>query len=88
MGERNWLTLFGMNLFDFFDWFTANCCLPIGAFFTCLFIGWYVDHKIISDEMSNWGTIKAPHLRVFTFMVRFVCPVLIFIIFLHQFGVI
>lgn len=88
MGERNWLTLFGMNLFDFFDWFTANCCLPIGAFFTCLFIGWYVDRKIISDEMSNWGTIKAPHLHVFTFMVRFVCPVLIFIIFLHQFGVI
>ena len=88
MGDRSWLRLFGMNLFDFFDWFTANCCLPTGAFFTCLFIGWYVDRKIIRDEMSNWGTVKTPHLKAFSFMVRYVCPLLIFFIFLHQFGII
>ncbi len=88
MGDRSWLNLFGMNLFDFFDWFTANCCLPVGAFFTCLFIGWYVDRRIIRDEMTNGGNLKAPYLRVFVFMVRYICPLLILFIFLHQFGVI
>lgn len=88
MGDRSWLSLFGMNLFDFFDWFTANCCLPAGAFFTCLFMGWYVDRKIIKNEMTNDGTLRVTYLRAFVFMVRYVCPILISFIFLHQFGII
>ena len=41
LGNWDWAQLFGMPLFAFLDWFTANLCLPLGGFFTCLFVGWY-----------------------------------------------
>ena len=61
--------------------------LPIGGFLTCLFIGWYVPKKVVRDEFTNWGTVSGRLFGAFLFLVRFVCPVCILMIFLHQFGV-
>lgn len=62
--------------------------LPVGGFLTCLFVGWYVSKKIIRDEYTNWGTLKGKFFGVWFFLVKYVCPVMILAIFLHQFGVI
>lgn len=88
LGGREWLQAFGMSLFDLFDWFTANICLTVGGFFTCLFVGWYVDHKIVRDELSNWGTLRTPHFHTVIFLLKYICPVLVVFIFLHQFGLV
>ncbi len=85
-GGREWLQVFGMSLFNLFDWFTANVCLTVGGFFTCLFVGWYVEHKIVRDELSNWGTLRTPHFHTMVFLLKYVCPVMVVLIFLHQFG--
>ena len=82
----DWCSLFGMPLFDFLDWFTANCCLPVGAFFTCLFIGWYVDHKVVHDEITNWGTTNVRFVHLFVLAVKYICPLFIICVFLHQLG--
>ena len=82
------LQLFGGSLFSFLDWFSANICLPLGGFLTCMFVGWYVDHKFVHDELSNWGTIRTPHVHVFVLLVKYVCPLLTLLIFLHQFGLV
>lgn len=86
LGNWDWAQLFGMSVFDFLDWFTANICLPLGGFFTCLFIGWYVEHKIVRDEITNWGTMNYGIFHVFVFVVKYVCPLFILFIFLHQIG--
>ena len=88
LGGREWLQAFGMSLFDLFDWFTANVCLTVGGFFTCLFVGWHVDHKIVRDELSNWGTLRTPHFHTVIFLLKYICPVLVVFIFLHQFGLV
>ena len=62
--------------------------LPVGGFFTCLFIGWYVPKKLVRDEFTNWGTVSGRLFTLYLFCVRVVCPVCILLIFLHQFGVI
>jgi len=86
LGQWEWCTVFGMSLFDFLDWFTANCCLPVGAFFTCLFIGWYVDHRIVRDELTNRGTLSDRIVHPFVLVVKYICPLFIVCVFLHQLG--
>ena len=86
LGMWDWCSLFGMPLFEFLDWFTANCCLPIGAFLTCLFIGWYVEHKVVHDEITNWGTTNVRFVHLFVLAVKYICPLFILFVFFHQLG--
>ena len=88
--SRAELSLFGMSLFDLFDFVTGQIFLPIGGFLTCLFLGWVVPRHVVADELTNSGTLRVPRwvLRGYLFSVRFVCPVCILLIFLDQMGVI
>ena len=82
------LEFFGRTLFDWFDFVTGQIFLPVVGFLTCIFIGWFVPHKIVRDEFTNWGTLRGQHFHLFLFLVKYVCPVCILFIFLHQFGLI
>lgn len=88
LGRFDCLQLFGMPLFDLFDFVTGQIFLPIGGFLTCIFIGWFVPHKVVRDEFTNWGTLRGKFFHVYVFCVKYVCPVCITMIFLHQFGII
>ena len=88
MGAVDGLKIGGMTLLDFCDSLTAQILLPIGALLTCLFVGWYIPRKIVADQLTNWGKGKAATYHVFLFLVRFVCPLCIVAVFLHQLGVI
>ncbi|MBM6992146.1 MAG: sodium-dependent transporter [Prevotella sp.] len=88
LGNADYLSIAGRTLFDVFDFVTGQIFLPIGGFLTCLFLGWFVPVKIVRDEFTNWGTVSARFFGVFLFLVRFVCPLAILAIFLHQFNVI
>ncbi len=88
LGNRDYLTIGGMNLFTLFDFVTGQIFLPIGGFLTCLFLGWYVPKKLVKDEFTNWGTLRGTLFGVYYFLVRYVCPLAILCIFLNQFGVI
>lgn len=82
------LSLFGLSLFDLFDFTTGQLFLPIGGFLTCLFMGWYVPKKLIREEFTNRETLSGRFFGVYLFCVRYVCPVCILVIFLHQLGVV
>jgi NSS family neurotransmitter:Na+ symporter len=88
LGGYDGLHLFGMSLFDIFDFVTGQIFLPVGGFLTCLFIGWFVPRTLVYDEYTNGGTVRATFFGVFFFLVRYVCPLSILLIFLHQLGVI
>jgi NSS family neurotransmitter:Na+ symporter len=51
-------------------------------------MGWYVPKHIIKEEFTNRGTLRGRFFDFYFFMVRYVCPVCIILIFLHQFDVI
>lgn len=88
LGGAEYLSAGGKNLFELFDFVTGQIFLPIGGFLTCLFLGWFVPTKLVKDEFTNWGTLSGSFFGIFLFLVRFVCPVAILCIFLHQFNVI
>ena len=82
------ISVMGQSLMEFFDMLTANVMMPLGAVLSCLFVGWYVPRKVVYEEFTNGGTIGKRIFGVFIFAVRYVCPVCIALIFLHQLGVI
>ena len=82
------LGFFGKDFLTNCDNFTAQLLMPLASIITCLFLGWYVPKKIVRDEFTNWGTVSGRLFPVFLFMIRFVSPICILLIFLHQFGVI
>ena len=87
LGVGKDIHFFGKTLFDLFDFVTGQVFLPIVGFLTCIFIGWFVPHKVVHDEFTNWGTLHNKSLfHVYLFLVKYVCPVCILFIFLHQFG--
>ena len=90
LGGYSQLQLFGMPLFDLFDFVTGQVFLPIGGFLTCLFLGWYVPRNIVREEFFSGqnGRFRSRLFVAYLFSVRYVCPICILLIFLHQFGVI
>ena len=90
MGAVDGLTIFGKSLFDWFDFITGQIFLPIVGFLTCIFIGWFVPHQIVRNEFTNQGELKSigyvRFFHVYIFLVKYVCPLAILLVFLHQFG--
>jgi NSS family neurotransmitter:Na+ symporter len=78
---------FEKTVFDLFDFATGQLFLPIVGFLTCIFIGWFVPHKVVREEFTNWGTLRNVGLfHFYLFLVKYICPLAILIIFLHQLG--
>ena len=88
LGGYEVMSFLGKTLFDIFDFVTGQVFLPICGFLTCLMVGWYLPHKLVRDEFTNWGTLRGSLFHVYVFAIKYLCPACILIIFLHQFGLI
>lgn len=86
LGPGKEYTLFGLTLFDLFDFVTAKIMLPLGGMFIAIFTGWYLDKRIVWEEISNNGTLKIQIYRLLIFILRFIAPVAIAFIFINELG--
>lgn len=82
------LRVAGMSFMDACDALTAQLLMPVGAFLTCLYVGWFAPHKTVRQELTNDGTLRNRFFHTYLFVVKYVCPVCITMIFLHQLGII
>ena len=87
VGAYTSLQVFGLSLMDACDFLTAKLMLPAGAFFTSLIMGWMVDRKMVQEEFTNHGTIRESFFHAYLFSVRYIVPLCIVLVFLHQFGI-
>ena len=87
VGILNGWKLFGLNLFDLLDYLTANIMLPVGGLFTCLFVGWKLDQQVLKDQITNHGALKFRIYRTFIFLLRYLCPIVMLLVFLDNLGV-
>lgn len=86
LGVGKEYTIAGMTLFDLFDFATAKIMLPLGGFFIALFTGWYLDKRILREEISNRGTLKVQIYRLLVFLLKFIAPIGIAFIFINELG--
>ncbi len=80
-------TLLGMTLFDLFDYVTAKIMLPLGGLFIAVFTGWYLDKKIVREEITNRGMLHTWMYGPIVFILKYIAPVCIAFIFINELGV-
>ena len=80
--------LFGLSLMNACDYLTAQLLLPLGAMLTSILLGWFVSAKLLRDELTNDGRLRASFFRAYLVSIRYVVPICILLVFLHQLGVV
>lgn len=82
------IKVFGLTFFDFFDRVSSNILLPLGGLLIAIFVGYVLNKQDIRRELSNDGTLKNQAIiSIYLFLLRFVTPVLLLIVFLSMIGV-
>lgn len=76
--------LFGMSLFDFLDFLATNILLPLVAIAICVYMGWFAPKGLLKKQLTNDGTLKSRLSGAVLFIVRYVAPVLIALIFIFS----
>lgn len=83
-GLLNGIRIGGMTIFDLFDFVTAKLMLPLGGMFISIFTGWYLDRRIVREEVTDWGKLRIPFFGFYIFLLKFVAPVAIASIFVNE----
>jgi neurotransmitter:Na+ symporter, NSS family len=77
--------LFDKTYFDLMDFLTSNVLLPMGGFLIAIFAGWRMTERSVVEELG----IRQPLLfRTWYYLVRFVAPIGILLVFLRAVGLI
>ncbi len=78
--------LFNMNFFDLLDSTSAKILLPLGGCFIALFVGWFYGKGKTWREISNRGKLKVGYLNIFMFLIKYIAPLAIALVFLNGLG--
>ena len=78
------LHIAGNTVFDLLDHVTALYFMPLGGLLIVLFAGWKMKRADVMDELTNSGTLKAGIRRCIYFIIRYIAPVAITVIFISQ----
>jgi NSS family neurotransmitter:Na+ symporter len=82
---KKWLPMYGINFFNTVDHLVSVWLLPIGAFLIALYLGWRLKKEMIFQEFvkgTQWGVL----FSAWFFLIRWVVPTGILLIFLQKVG--
>ena len=77
LGYSVWseVKILGFQFLDFFDFISNSIIMPVIAFITCIFVGYFIKPKTIIEEAE---LAKKPFTsKLFTVMIRYIAPVCI-----------
>lgn len=77
--------VFGKTLFDIKDFLTANIMLPLGGLTIALFVGWAVGRGLPEKELAMRS---ARMFGAWRFIIRYIAPTGIVLVFLNAIGVV
>lgn len=78
------VSLFGLSLFDMYDFLSSNLLLPVGGLLLSLFVGYVWNRDSALDVLSNGGALHNRTMaRLLLFCCKTITPVLIALILLH-----
>lgn len=77
------VTIIGMPFLDFFDFLTNSVMMPLSALAICILVSRHMGLKLVDQEVMRDGH-PFNRRRIFAFMIRYVCPIFVIIIFLSS----
>ncbi len=75
---------FDKTFFQLLDYLTANLMLPIGGFCIAVFAGWIMAQQHSRDELA---LAQSWQYDLWYYLIRYVSPAAVFLVFLHVVGV-
>ncbi len=81
--EGSTLKILGFSVFDFTDMFTSNFILPLGGIAACILVGQLMPRDVVFNELTSDGRFNAKVCRFFYWLARYVCPIIIFFMFIN-----
>ena len=72
------------GFFDLFDFLTAKFLMPLGGILITMFVEWYLDRRFVVAQLTNDGSLRVPCLRLLLFLIRWVAPIGVGIVFLNE----
>lgn len=79
------VTLLGKTFFDILDYLTANVMLPLGGLCIAIFAGWIMSKEASAEELSF---TKPVLYKSWQFLIKFISPLAVIIVFFKAIGVI
>ena len=74
------------QVLDIMDYVSNNVLMPIVSIGTCILIGWILKPKTVIDEVEKTG-IKMRRKWLYTVMVKWIAPILLFLLLLKSLGI-
>ncbi len=82
------MELFGMSLFNFFDFFSSNVLMPINGALIIIFLGYFTSKSDLRQELSNKNSLENNSaISIYYFLTKYVALFLIAIVFLSSLGI-
>lgn len=74
------------QILDIMDYISNNVLMPLISIGSCILIGWIKSPQFIIDEAEKNGE-KFGRAKLYTVMMKYIAPVLLFILFLRSVGI-
>lgn len=76
--------IFGLNVFDLFDFSSANIMMPLGALIFVLFAGWKLPKPVFMNELTSDGLHRfRPWFATFIYYsIKYLAPIVIIVVLL------
>ena len=74
--------IFGVTIFNLFDYVSSNILLPLGGLLISVYVGWILDRKYLVGQISSQNE-KPAYEPLLRFCIRYVAPVSIAVIFIY-----
>lgn len=79
-------TIFGESVFDGTDFLVSNILLPLGCLFIALFIMHKMDKQLVQKEFYLSNTLSPASYKVWRFLMTWIVPVTIVLVFINALG--
>jgi len=76
--------IWNRGFFDLFDFLTAKFIMPLGGILITMFVEWYLNRRFVVAQITNNGTVRVRGLRILLFLIRWVAPIGVGIVFLNE----
>ena len=73
----------GLSILDMFDFVTNSVLMPIVAFLTCVFVGFILKPKVVTEEVES-STNSFKSKRMYVLLIKYVSPILILLILISS----
>jgi NSS family neurotransmitter:Na+ symporter len=76
--------IFNLSIFDLADYLTSNIALPVGALFISLFIGYQMKRIEVQKEFETGADPGRSLFKLWYFLIRYIVPIMIILVFLKS----